>query len=144
MKEIKSEIEIFSTVENVWRILTDFNKYPQWNPFIDYISGELKEGSKLKVHIKPKGSRGATFKPKLIKLDPNKELRWIGHLGIKGFLDGEHIFIMDTIGINKVKFIQLEIFTGLLAPLVSLRLNDAISSFEAMNQSLKVQAEKVN
>ena len=58
MREIKSEIEIFSTVENVWRILTDFNKYHQWNPFIDYISGELKERFKLKVHIKPKGSRG--------------------------------------------------------------------------------------
>ncbi len=50
MREIKSEIEIFSTVENVWRILTDFNKYHQWNPFIDYISGELKRSSKLKVH----------------------------------------------------------------------------------------------
>ena len=68
----------------------------------------------------------------------------MGHLGIKGFLDGEHIFTMDTIGINKVKFTQRETFTGLLAPLISLRLNDAISSFEAMNQSLKVQAEKVN
>src|SRR6476660_5134221 len=55
MKEINSEIEIFSTPEQVWRILTDFDKYPQWNPFIDQISGELKKGSKLTVHVKPEG-----------------------------------------------------------------------------------------
>lgn len=44
MKEIKTEIDISSTPENVWRILTDFSKYLEWNPFIDQISGELKEG----------------------------------------------------------------------------------------------------
>ncbi len=47
MKEIKTEIDIHSSSEKVWRILTDFSKYPEWNPFIDRISGELKEGSKL-------------------------------------------------------------------------------------------------
>jgi hypothetical protein len=142
MKEINSEIEIFSTPEQVWRILTDFDKYPQWNPFINQISGELKKGSKLTVHVKPEGSRGATFNPTVTKVEPNREMRWIGHFIIKGLMDGEHMFTINSIGNDRIKFINKEIFTGLLSPMVSLRLKNAIHSFEAMNRSLKERAEK--
>jgi hypothetical protein len=142
MREINSEIEIFSTPEQVWRILTDFGRYPQWNPFIDQINGELKQGSKLTVHVKPEGSRGTTFNPTVTKVEPNKEMRWIGHFIFKGLMDGEHIFIINPIGNDRIKFINKEIFTGLLSPIVSLRMKNAIHSFESMNRSLKERAEK--
>ena len=57
-------------------------------------------------------------------------------------MDGEHIFIINSIGNDRIKFINKEIFTGLLSPMVSLRLKNAIHSFEAMNRSLKDRAEK--
>ena len=38
MKEIKTEIIINSKPEKVWNILTNFEKYPEWNPFIKSIS----------------------------------------------------------------------------------------------------------
>ena len=33
--------------EKVWSILTDFEKYPTWNPFLVSIKGELAKGKKL-------------------------------------------------------------------------------------------------
>ena len=33
-KEIKTEILIKASPQIVWSILTDFENYPHWNPFI--------------------------------------------------------------------------------------------------------------
>jgi len=53
MKELHSEIEINASAERVWDILTDFASYPQWNPFIRSISGELEVGERLEVRLEP-------------------------------------------------------------------------------------------
>jgi uncharacterized protein YndB with AHSA1/START domain len=42
MKEIDKEIEIDASPERVWDVLTDFSSYPQRNPFIREIEGEVK------------------------------------------------------------------------------------------------------
>ena len=34
-----------------WRVLTDFEKYPTWNPFIKKISGIPARNEKLEVHM---------------------------------------------------------------------------------------------
>src|SRR5208337_3854746 len=34
MKEIHTEIEINAPAEKVWKVLTDFAAYPEWNPFV--------------------------------------------------------------------------------------------------------------
>jgi len=44
MKEIKTEIIINTKPEKVWEVLTDFENYPTWNPFIQNIFGEQKVG----------------------------------------------------------------------------------------------------
>jgi Polyketide cyclase / dehydrase and lipid transport len=38
-KEIVTEIEINAAPSRVWQVLTDFEKYPIWNPFIKKITG---------------------------------------------------------------------------------------------------------
>ena len=38
MKNLRTEIIIQSTREKVWKILTDFDTYGEWNPFITEIS----------------------------------------------------------------------------------------------------------
>ena len=49
-KEIKTEILINATPEKVWSILTSFDNYPNWNPFIKSItvrSVDLKSSKRL-------------------------------------------------------------------------------------------------
>ena len=48
MKEIKTEIIINSKPEKVWDILTNFEKHPEWNPFIKFISGNKKVDDKIR------------------------------------------------------------------------------------------------
>jgi uncharacterized protein YndB with AHSA1/START domain len=44
VRELRREIEVDAPPERVWAVVTDFAAYPEWNPFIRRISGELREG----------------------------------------------------------------------------------------------------
>ncbi|MGB9370550.1 MAG: SRPBCC domain-containing protein [Halobacteriota archaeon] len=86
MKQIRSEIEINASAERVWHVLTDFAGFPQWNPFIRQISGELKVGGKLDVYMQPSGQRGIRFRPVVLAAEPSRELRWLGRRA-KGLIE---------------------------------------------------------
>ncbi len=142
MKEIVTEIEINASAERVWQLLTDFAAYPQWNPFIRRAKGEAKPGARLKVYIQPSGAKGMSFRPTVLTAEANRELRWVGHLLVPGLFDGEHIFTIEPMGANRVRFIQREILTGLLVPLFALWLEaNTRRGFEEMNRALKARAE---
>jgi hypothetical protein len=60
-----------------------------------------------------------------------------------GIFDGEHIFMIDPVAANRVRFTQREVFTGLLVPLLARGLDtDTRRGFEEMNQALKARAEQ--
>ena len=142
MKELHSEIEIDAPAERVWYLLTDFASYPQWNPFIRRISGEPTRGERLEARIEPPGGRGMTFKPKVLNAEPNRELRWLGHLLVAGLFDGEHSFTIQPLEENRIRFIQREAFKGLLVPLFARSLEtNTQRGFEEMNRALKERAE---
>ena len=144
MKELRSEIEIQASAERVWQLLTDFPSFPQWNPFIRKASGNIRVGERLEVNIQPSGASGMTFRPTVLKAEPNRELRWLGHLLISGLFDGEHSFTIEPLGEGRVRFTQREVFTGLLVPLFARGLDtDTRRGFEEMNQALKARAEQV-
>ena len=144
MKELRSEIEIQASAERVWQLLTDFPMFPQWNPFIRKASGAIRVGERLEVNIQPSGASGMTFRPTVLKAEPNRELRWLGHLLISGLFDGEHSFTVEPLGESRVRFTQREVFTGLLVPLFARGLDtDTRRGFEEMNQALKAKAEQV-
>jgi len=143
MKELRTEIEIQSTAERVWQLLTDFASFPQWNPLIRRASGDIKVGGRLEVYIQPSGAGGMIFRPTVLKAEPNRELRWLGRLVIPGLFDGEHIFTIESVGEGRVLFTQREIFTGLLVPLLARGLDtDTRRGFEEMNRVLKAKAEQ--
>ena len=142
MKELHSEIEIDASAASVWRILTDFSSYPQWNPFIRRISGELATGERLEVRLEPPETRGITLRPAVLNAEPNHQLRWLGHLFVPGLFDGEHSLSIQPLEENRVRFVQREAFKGLLVPLFARSLdNNTRCGFEEMNRALKERAE---
>ena len=78
----------------------------------------------------------------MLNVDPPRELRWIGHLGISGLFDGEHILTIESIGNNEAHFEQKEIFNGLFVRLLAKSLDkDTLRGFNEMNKALKEQVE---
>jgi hypothetical protein len=142
VKEVRSHIEINSYPEEVWKILTDFDSYEQWNPFINKIIGQPKEGSKIEIHIETPGGKNRRYSPKITKVQEGRELRWVGKSSLPGFLDGEHIFTIEELRPQLVRFTQREIFDGLLTRFFARSLDtDVKHGIEEMNSALKKRAE---
>jgi len=142
-KEIKTEVLINTAPEKIWSILINFDNYPNWNPFIKSIKGEVKRGNVIIARIELTGAKEMTFKPKILTFETNKELSWLGHLLFAGLFDGEHKFELIDNSNGTTTFRQSEKFKGILVPLFKKQLdNNTKKGFEEMNNKLKELAEK--
>lgn len=136
-KNIETTIRIKATAEKIWNILTDFQKYPEWNPFVFSMEGEAKEGTTLKANI-----QGMKFKPLVLAAKKNREFRWKGSLFVKGLFDGEHYFMLNENGDGTTTLIHGEFFSGLLVDMFAKTLDTKTKSgFEKLNDALKQRAE---
>ena len=142
-KEIKTEIVINATPEKVWAVLTNFEEYPNWNPFIKSITGQVFVGNTIIARLEPPEVKGMTFKPKVLAFETNKEFRWLGHLLFPGLFDGEHKFELIDNGNGTTTFIQSENFRGILVPFFKKMLDkNTTNGFNLMNQKLKEMVEQ--
>jgi hypothetical protein len=141
MLELRTETQIDSPVDRVWHVLMDFNAYPEWNPFLRRIDGKPEVGSRLDVEIGASGTRGMRFHPTVMSVVPNRELRWLGKVGIRGLFDGEHIFELIPMGSQSTRFVQRERFRGIFLPFLARRLErDVRRGFDEMNRALRERA----
>jgi hypothetical protein len=137
-RQIKTSITINASKEKIWKILTDFENYNQWNSFIKSVTGTLKVGNQIEVEL-----QGMTFKPVVLIINENAELKWLGHFWFKGLFDGEHKFKLTDNGNGTTNFEHSENFSGILVELFSNSLEkNTKNGFEQMNKELKLRAEK--
>ncbi|MDX2191336.1 MAG: SRPBCC domain-containing protein [Bacteroidota bacterium] len=142
-KEIKTEILINASPDKVWSILTNFENYPNWNPFIKSIKGQVQVGNKITARIEPPDAQGMTFKPKMLTYVTNKEFSWLGHLMFAGLFDGQHKFELIDNGNGTTTFVHSEKFNGILVPMFKKMLDhNTVNGFNNMNRKLKELAEQ--
>jgi hypothetical protein len=141
MRSIRTEVAIDRPAELVWAILADIDRWEQWNPFAK-VRGRLAVGERIEIELTPPGKKPMGFRPTITKLEPGREFRWLGHLGLAGIFDGEHGFRVDPQGARACRFEQFESFGGILAgPILWLAGDATRQGFEAMNRALKARAE---
>lgn len=145
LKEIRTEIDIKASPEKAWEVLTDFNNFPNWNPFIRQISGTPTVGTKLKIKLHTSSGKNRTYQPIITKVEPSRELRWIGKSFIPGIFNGERIFTIAPLQTNHIHFVHVEIFTGLGVAIVGSRFDkDVYQSFVKMNDAFKEKVEQAS
>ncbi|MFB6204922.1 MAG: SRPBCC family protein [Haloglomus sp.] len=168
MNPIHTSIDIDAPAETVWAALTDFAAYPEWNPR-SRISGVAAPGERLVVAPGPDAEGMPTFRPRVLTAGPvltaspadvgatadetesasdgetatqAYELRWLGHLWVRGLFDGEHAFRIEPLADDRSRLTQSESFSGVLAGLLLRRYGaDTESGFRAVNEALKAHAE---
>jgi hypothetical protein len=143
MKQIHTSIDIDAAAETVWEVLTDFQRYPDWNGYTR-IDGEAVVGERLRVASGPEADEMPTFRPTVLRADPGRELLWRGHLYVRGLFDGEHRFLVDDLGDGRSRLTQSEEFGGLLAGPILRRYGEQTeATFRAVNAALKTRAESL-
>jgi hypothetical protein len=138
---LHTELDIDASPEQVWKVLTDRQAYPDWNPFIISSTGELKVGDKITNVLRDTKGSETKFTPTLLAVTPNQELRWIGKIPPGAIFDGEHSFRLTALPGGRTRLVQEEKFTGAAIPFTRSMLTKTIKpQFEAMNRALAARA----
>jgi hypothetical protein len=134
---IETSTTIDANPEEVWAVLTDFEAYDEWNPTLTGMAGDLREGATLSF-----SNDGMDFTPTVRQVDPQRLLRWEGHVGVVGVFDGEHSFTLEEQSDGSTLFTQSELFRGVAVLFMTDMLRDETApSFHAMNAALRERVE---
>jgi hypothetical protein len=143
--QLHTEIEITAPADIVWRVLSELAAYPDWNPFLVRVDGELATGARLEVTFAPPGGKPMTMRPTVLRVEPGRGFAWLGRLaGVPKLFDGEHSFAIEPIDGGRVRFVHSEEFGGILVPFLRKMLDTSTrAGFEALNAALKDRAEAI-
>lgn len=136
--EIVTEVEIDATPRQVWSLLGNPESYRDWNPFIVSMEGELAAGATLVNRMRPEGGSEMTFRPTVLKAEPERELRWLGRLFVPRLFDGEHYFVLHARD-GGTRLVHGERFHGVLLWFIDT--NRFRADFKRMNAALKARLE---
>ncbi len=142
MKQIEIRVVINASPEQVWSTLTDFEAYPDWNPFIVNLKGKPVVGTTLEAHLKLGNKAPQVFKPIVLGAQRGSEFRWRGKLFVRGLFDGEHYFKLRPLKDGQTELTHGERFSGLLVgPIMRMIHAETVQGFELMNRALRERVE---
>ncbi|MBT8361874.1 MAG: SRPBCC domain-containing protein [Desulfobacterales bacterium] len=140
MKTYNVAVTINADVDRIWSILTHSSKYAEWNASVEKIEGDIALGQKIKVYAKITPDRA--FPVKVVELIPSRKMVWLGGMPL-GLFKGIRTFTLESKGAGTAEFLMHEVFSGLLAPLITRFMPDLTDSFHQFAHSLKRKAESM-
>ena len=144
MRRIVTETTIQASPADVWEVLTQLERYGEWNPFIIEAKGTIDTGEHLEVKMQQPGRKPITFRPTVTEVIPGSVFEWLGHLGVRGIFDGRHRFELEESD-GGTRLTHSETFTGIIVPLLFRVLEKGTrAGFEAMNAALKTRVENAS
>jgi hypothetical protein len=154
MHEIRTQVDIAAGASLVWSVLTDFSRYPTWNPTIRGVEGDLSRGATLRiaerVPVAPKPGPQRNKPPTVRKtvgtlehIREPRQLTWTETSRLGGLLGTQRRFSIESLPDGNVRFHQVERIRGMLAPFVWRKLSrEHGPAFERMNRALKARAAR--
>ena len=138
MKIYSVEITIETSPQTIWKILTNAAAYPEWEPNVERIEGQIAKGEKIKVFTK--FSPGRAFPATISSFVPNEQMVWSGGMPL-GLFKGVRTFELTPNGDGGTDFSMKEVFSGLLLPLIGRTIPDLTENFQQFAEGLKERAE---
>ena len=120
--------------ETVWAALADLDAYASWNPYITEASGDLREGSEIRLVLEPPGKESEDATMKVLTARFERKLRLEDRFGLPGIRDEELTFRVIKLTPHSVRLEQTVRMEGLLAPFADL--GPATEGLELMAQAL--------
>jgi len=135
--KLQTTIDLDAPAAQVWQVLTAGAAYPEWNPFIRSLTGRLAVGEQLTTVVRDADGKERTFTPRVLTVEPNRELRWLSRIGFGGVFDGEHVFQLTELPEGRTRLINAEEFRGIAIPFLRSMVRRTIEpQFVAMNRAL--------
>jgi hypothetical protein len=119
-RTVTATAETTAPADVVWEILTDFERYSEWNPFVTSASGEAREGAEVALRIEPPGQDPSERTAEIVILRPAHKLRWQSRLLAPGIRDREVELVIAVTGPGLIGIAASARDEGVLVPLSDL------------------------
>ena len=134
-------VTIDAPVETVWRVLTDFDRYVEWNPFTPYVDAELAMGARVDMRV-AMGPFRLKQTEIVCALEPPSRLAWRTTVGARWLLQAVREQRIESLGDDTCRYATSDAFRGVLMPLVILLTGGFVRrGFNAVAVALKRRAE---
>ena len=138
----RTAFPIAASAPTVWAVLTDFERYGEWNPSLPSIRGQLRPGAEVALTLGMPGRPSPKVKARLSEVEPLRCLTWDGHAGTEWLFAGHREFVIEQQPDGSVRFTHIEDVRGALFPVFRVVMGKAIQrSHDAFNQALKARCE---
>lgn len=129
---------INASPEAVWELLSDGSTWTEWNPTIVSFEGNITLGQRVKLvsTVNPKRA----FKLNVDEFEAPRRMVWSDGMPL-GLFKGTRTYELNSTGGGTTEFVMEEVYTGLLAPLITKSIPDMSASFEQFADGLKSAAE---
>lgn len=135
--ECRVRIHIHARPERIWALLTNAADFPRWNSTVSSIQGSITQGQKLAIRV-PISDR--TFSPKVTELVPRVRMVWSD--GMAPMFKGERTFTLTPHPDGTTDFEMVEVFSGIMLPMIKGSLPDFGPVFDRYALDLKSEAER--
>lgn len=140
MKTYQASTTIDAAPETVWGILIDGDDYPNWDPGMVRVEGNLALGEKVKFFTK--FSPEQAFAVKITTFEPGSRLVFTGGMPF-GLFKSERTHTLTATEDGKTSFATKEVFSGPLLPIFGRSIPDLTDNFNAFAQGLKQKSESL-
>jgi hypothetical protein len=142
MAVVRSEIEIAAPASRVWEILTDLERYPDWNPFTPKVESTLEVGAPVHLHTRLRSERLAHRVETVTEHVPGERICWGMTMGPRFVLAAERRQILTPIDVDRTRYLTDDTLTGMLTPIVTTFWGEAMQrGFDDVAEALKKRAE---
>jgi hypothetical protein len=142
MAVYRTAFPIGACADTVWEVLTDFEQYPERNPSLPSISGELRPGSTVSLTLAMPGRPSSKLKARLGDVEAGRRLTWHGNVGADWLFAGTREFLIDAQTDGTVRFTHVEDVRGVLFPLFRAIMGGANQRHhDALNAALTERAQ---
>jgi hypothetical protein len=145
MRELRTVIQISAPIEQVWQVLTDFEKWKDWNPMVNQVSGRALVHSSLQITMcGTEGKKAMQYQATVLEANPPKNFRWRATM-MSGFMfTNDRVFELKEKN-GGTELVNTEQFSGLMVPLFWSKMSlFVVPMLEKMNKALKDKLEARN
>ncbi len=140
--QLSAEITITSEATPVWDVLAAVGRYPDWNPFLCAVEGELRAGAILQVTLGGSDGFHSRERVRVTTLAAGEELRFRGEFLRPGLIDTD--FRIRLVPVEEgTRVVASAGVSGWLSSYTSSRRLTAIArGWVGMNEALKRRVER--